>query len=75
MPVILNPAPTTPFSAELLDLVDVLTPNETELDFMLSLFAGEAAGEQGLAWLARHVPLPGGHPGRAGLPHALRAAG
>jgi ribokinase len=57
VPVILNPAPTTPFSAELLEWVNVLTPNETELAFVLDLFAGAAgADEPGLAWLTRHVP-------------------
>jgi ribokinase len=57
VPVILNPAPTTPFSAELLEWVNVLTPNETELAFVLNLFAGAAgSARQGLAWLTGHVP-------------------
>lgn len=33
---ILNPAPATPLSSTLLELADYLTPNETELDILLS---------------------------------------
>lgn len=49
-PVILNPAPPIPFPAEFLDQVDVLTPNETELEFILNHFG------QPLAWLAARTP-------------------
>jgi len=50
IPVILNPAPPAPFPADLLDAVDVLTPNETELEFILKNFCTE-----GLDWLSRRV--------------------
>jgi ribokinase len=50
VPVILNPAPPVPFPVEFLEQVDVLTPNETELDFILKHF------NQPLAWLAARVP-------------------
>lgn len=53
VPIILNPAPPAPFPLELLDGVDVLTPNETELDFILKHFG---AGPETPAWLAQRVP-------------------
>ena len=56
VPVILNPAPTVPFSIALLDLVTVLTPNETELEFILGQFAGESSPSKALAALAHRVP-------------------
>ncbi len=48
VPVILNPAPSSAFPIELLDQVDVLTPNENELEYMLANFA-KGAGKVGAA--------------------------
>ncbi|MDO8943253.1 MAG: ribokinase, partial [Desulfobacterales bacterium] len=36
IPIILNPAPPAPFPLELLEMAGVLTPNETELEFILN---------------------------------------
>lgn len=50
--VVLNPAPATPLPPDLLDLVDVLTPNETELEALtghpVGSVAEAAAAGQGL---------------------------
>jgi ribokinase len=46
--VVLNPAPPQPLPADLLDLVDVLVPNEPEL----ARLTGAAAGERSAAELA-----------------------
>jgi ribokinase len=49
VPVILNPAPSTSFPIELLDQVDTLTPNETELQDLLANFTS-AVGSPAAAW-------------------------
>jgi ribokinase len=46
---ILNPAPAAPLPDELLSLVDVLTPNESELRILLGLRADDPRPSQGLA--------------------------
>ena len=46
---ILNPAPAAPLPDELLHLVDVLTPNESELRILLGLKADDPRPSQGLA--------------------------
>ena len=57
VPVILNPAPPDNIPVELLEQVDYLTPNETELDFFSRSFAGLAGSPQAaFAWLSRRVP-------------------
>ncbi len=57
VPVILNPAPPGHLPGELLEKVDYLTPNETELDFLLNEIAGQhASREAAFAWLTGHVP-------------------
>jgi ribokinase len=53
--VILNPAPPIPFPVEFLEQINVLTPNETELDFILKHF-DPGAGQDPLAWLTARVP-------------------
>jgi len=55
IPIILNPAPPAPFPPDLLDAVDVLTPNETELEFILQ-HSGAGSGAEALAALRRRVP-------------------
>ncbi|MBI4260305.1 MAG: ribokinase [Actinobacteria bacterium] len=56
--VVLNPAPGSPLPEELLDLVDVLTPNETELETISGRPAGSR--EEALA-AAEAVRRPGRH--------------
>lgn len=55
VPVILNPAPPIPFPLEFLEQVDVLTPNETELEFILKHF-NPGGDLDPLAWLVARVP-------------------
>jgi ribokinase len=56
VPVILNPAPPDHIPVELLEQVDYLTPNETELDFLCRSFAARAGSpEAAFAWLSQHV--------------------
>lgn len=57
---ILNPAPAAPLSPELLNLVDVLTPNESEARRLLapesgSIPAGSESGEVTGEWLASRL--------------------
>jgi ribokinase len=54
--VILNPAPPAPFPLELLKQADVVTPNETELEFILKQLCPPQHSAAGLAWLAAQVP-------------------
>lgn len=57
VPVILNPAPPSAIPLELLRQVDILTPNETELEFFTHSFAAQAGSPEGaLAWLSRQIP-------------------
>jgi ribokinase len=55
--VILNPAPPDHLPVELLELVNYLTPNETELDFLVRNFADQAGSlAAAFTWLRRMVP-------------------
>jgi ribokinase len=55
--VMLNPAPPTAIPPELLGLVDLLTPNETELEFLLKGLTWQSGSrEAALAYLAHKVP-------------------
>ena len=57
VPVILNPAPPDHIPVELLEQIDYLTPNETELDFLSRSFANQAGSpESAFIWLSRQVP-------------------
>ena len=57
VPVILNPAPPDHIQVDLLEGVDYLTPNETELDFLCRSFAARAGSpESAFTWLSRQVP-------------------
>jgi ribokinase len=56
IPIILNPAPPAPFPLELLDQADILTPNETELEFILKHLSPPEHSQDGLAWLTLRVP-------------------
>ena len=56
VPVILNPAPPDHIPVDLLNQVDYLTPNETELDFLCRSFASQAGSlEAAFPWLCRQV--------------------
>ncbi len=51
---ILNPAPYQSLPEDLLDLVDYITPNESEFSAMVGLQAGEDIEEKMLAWSQKH---------------------
>jgi ribokinase len=55
VPVLLNPAPARPLGSDLLALVDVLTPNETESEFLtgMAIHTSEDAGKAAAALRGR----------------------
>jgi ribokinase len=57
--VVLDPAPAVPLPPELLQLVDILTPNETELSLLTG--GGLVAGEEGLRDRALRLLASGAH--------------
>ncbi len=57
VPVILNPAPPDHIPVELLEQIDYLTPNETELDFLSRSIANQAGSlKSAFIWLSQQVP-------------------
>jgi ribokinase len=68
---ILNPAPADGLEASTLALVDVLTPNETEL----AALAGRAPAGDDPESAARHLLEGRGHAGESGLREAIGRGG
>lgn len=55
--VTFNPAPPAALPVELLERVDVLTPNETELEFIVNALAAQTGSPaSALEWLSHKVP-------------------
>ncbi|CDG15766.1 ribokinase [Xenorhabdus doucetiae] len=48
--VILNPAPAQPISDQLLSLVDIITPNETEAEYLTGIAVTDDVGAEKAAW-------------------------
>ncbi len=58
--MVLNPAPARPLSADLLALVDLITPNQTEAELLTGV---KVTDEASAAQACRPLP-PDGHRGR-----------